>query len=117
MVLGADLAAIGNQACGFCSSLAAFEISADVTTIGDAPFQDCSALKRITLAAGNTAFCVSNAVLYTADFSSIVLTIPQDTLPDPLVIPDTVTNIQDGAFSSRLDARSVTIPDSVTVIP
>jgi hypothetical protein len=117
VVLGADLASLGDYVCGNCSRLVAFEIPAGVATISGAPFKNCSALKRITLAAGNSAFCVSNAVLYTADFSSIVLTVPQDTLPDPLVIPGTVTNIQDGAFSTRYDLHSVTIPDSVTVIP
>ena len=73
----------------------------NVTTIGDAAFEDCTSLTSITipngvLTIGKWAFC------YCRNLTSVT-------------IPDSVTRIGLGAFYDCSSITSITIPDGVTL--
>ncbi len=128
---------IGEKAFEDCSSLTSVTIGNSVTSIGSSAFYNCRGLTSITIPDSVTlisyAFggCSSlTKIYYTGEMvkwcgisglsnlmrSGITLYINGVEITGELVIPDSVTEIGNSAFSYCSGLTSVTIPDSVTSI-
>ena len=112
ITIPSSVTSIGNCAFWNCKSLESITIPSNVTTIGHEVFLDCESLKSIQVAQGNTVFdsrenC--NAIIETA--SNTMITGCQST-----IVPEGITILGNGAFSSCKNLKSITLPSSVTSI-
>lgn len=89
-------------------------IPQSVEEIENAIFDSCEVLESISVIAGNSTYNSRNGILYYLDMKEI-LCIPK-ALKGDVVIPDTVTAIEENAFENRNNLSSVEIPLSVTAI-
>ena len=117
VTIGNGVTSIGNSAFYDCTSLTSVTIGKSVTTIEHDAFRDCDSLTRVDItdieawckiSFGNVYF--SNPLYYAHN-----LYLNGELVTD-LVIPDSVTSIEAGAFIGCNKLTSVTIPDSVTKI-
>jgi hypothetical protein len=112
VVLGSGVTAIGDNAFQG-TGLIAISIPASVSTMGDLPFHDCSGPAAVTVESTNAFYSSLNGVLFNKS-QTILLEYPGG-LGASYTIPNSVTNIGDGAF---LDCplTNVIIPNSVARI-
>ena len=123
---------IGNRAFDKYSSLTSINIPNSVTNIGERAFYGCKSLTNIIIPSsvvnmnGNPflgwdgdlhneskAFVYERQVLFNKDKTTLIAYRSKDT---NYIIPDSVTNIGDGAFYKCEYLKSINIPDSVTNI-
>ncbi len=104
---------IGSSAFYNCSSLTSVTIPASVTTIGTQAFSGCSSLTSIIVSEDNLNFSSVGGVLFNKDKTKLICDL---TAEGTYIIPNTVTNIGDYAFSGCSNLTSVLILDSVTRI-
>lgn len=106
---------VSNGAFSQCSYLKSIIIGKSVTSIGKSPFSDCQKIEKIEVDADNQYFATIDNVLYTKNITT-VLCCPARKRAQTFTIPETVTEIADGAFSYCQFLNSVVIPNSVTKI-
>lgn len=110
-----DTALTGIGQCAFQDSqLTSVIIPDSVTTIGPAPFLNCTKLMGITVDDTNANYSSLNGILFNKDQTVIWEYLAGK--QGEYVIPNTVTSIAIGAFYGCNGLTSVTIPDSVTSI-
>ena len=111
-----SVTSIGSDAFYGCSGLTSITIPSNVATIGRGAFRECSGLTKVIvpdLAAWcNIKFTYNSNPLYRVHH----LFKNETTEITDLVIPESVTNIGDFAFTGCSGLTSVTIPNSVTSI-
>ena len=111
-----SVTSIGGYAFSFCTGLTSIEIGNSVTSIGNSAFSGCTGLKEVHIS-NLAAWC---GIDFSADYSNPLfyacnLYLNGELVTD-LVIPNSVTSIGEGAFSSCTGLTSITIPNSVTSI-
>ncbi len=107
-----SVTSIGYDAFGDCSGLTAVTIPNSVTSIGSSAFQGCSGLNSLKVESGNSIYDSRNncdAIIETS--SNTLISGCKNT-----IIPNSVTNIGDGAFSGCTGLTFINIPNSVTSI-
>ena len=109
-----SVTSIGSYAFSGCTSLTSITIPFSVTSIGDNIFNNCTRLTSITVDENNTNYVSADGVLFNKAMTELVY-FPQGK-SGSYSIPDTVTIINDLAFSDRTGLTSVTIPASVLTI-
>ena len=116
---------IGSNAFINCKALKQVDLPASFATIGEYrnvrihardPFEECDSLEKITIADGNTAFKLDDQgiALLGADGTKLIA-YPAAYPIDSYTIPDGVTELDYGAFSSA-KVQHVTAPESLKKI-
>ncbi|MDR0475114.1 MAG: leucine-rich repeat domain-containing protein [Treponema sp.] len=137
-ISGSTFTSIGDYAFSGCTSLISISIGNSVTSIGYDVFYRCInltsviigngvtgidnmtflshiSLKSISVTIDNPIYSSENGILYNKNKTAL-LAYPRSKTGNAFTIPDNVTSIGIGAFSSCWNLYSVTIPDSVTSI-
>ena len=107
---------IGRIAFGECTSLTSITIPDSITSIGEGAFGACTSLTSITVDGNNKYYSNdSDGVLFNKDKTKLIQ-YPAGNTSSSYIIPDSVTNIDSGAFVECTSLTSITIPDSVISI-
>ena len=123
---------IGNVAFGWCRSLKSINIPNSVTNIGDSVFIDCNSLTKIKIPSSvvyvngytflgwngdlhneSKAFIYEHQVLFNKDKTTLIAYRSKE---KNYIIPNSVTNIGNAAFSGCSSLTRINIPNSVTNI-
>ena len=112
IVLPNMLKNIGEKA--FMSTgISTIEIPASVGSIGKDAFLICTKLSTINVAKGNPSYSSIDGVLFNHNKTRLIK-MPNNCQISNYIIPNSVTTIDEGAFSFCKNLQSVEIPDSVT---
>ena len=109
-----SVTSIGDYAFDGCTSLTSVTIPNSVTSIGLGAFSDCTSLTSIEVSDNNKNYASVDGVLFNKDKSELI-TYPAGKTDSTYIIPDGVTIIA-YAFDSCKNLTRVTIPNSVTNI-
>lgn len=110
------LVSIGEIAFDGCSKLTEFYLPASLTTLGNSALRSGSGLRKITVAPGSKSFSTDEyGVLYNYDKTELVYYLRGSDMTS-YTLPDTVTKIPDGAFSTCENLREIVLPDGITDI-
>lgn len=104
-----SVTAIGEEAFAKSAGMISVAISASVKTIGNSAFAGGTALRAITLDAGNTAFKLEDGVMLTANGETLVCR-PAQLAGSEYSVPSTVTSIAAGAFASCAQLTKIELP-------
>jgi hypothetical protein len=110
----ANVTTIVSAAFEYSTSLPSVTIGSGVTSIGLFAFYDCQSLSAISVNAANANYSTTNGVLYNKKQTQLIQY--PSALGGNYTIPNTVTNIGEGAFGDAFNLASVVIPDSVKTI-
>lgn len=91
--------------CG-CSRLTSVTIGNGVTSIGSGAFDGCSGLKSFTVDNGNANYSLVNGLLLSKDGKRLIKGVDMPIV----VIPESVTSVDYGAFAGYSGLRDVTMP-------
>ena len=97
-----------------CTSLKSITIPSGITKIEKSLFKGCTSLCTINIAENNPSYCSVNGVVFDKDKTKLVI-YPQG-LQGAYEIPDSVTTIEEGAFSGCSKLSDITIPNSIKSI-
>ena len=109
-----NIISISESAFSWCWQLETITIPVSVTSIGNDAFQGCISLLTIDVASGNPAYCSIDGILFSKDKTTLIRY--PGGKEGAYTIPDYVTDIQAGAFSTSIQLTSITIPNSITHI-
>ena len=111
LLLPGSIVRIDSSAFSGCSGLTEVEIPHGVKAIGGSVFSDCSNLTKITVEPGNENYVSQNGLLLTKDGKTLL-----QGVNGVVVIPSSVTRINNFAFSGRGGLTQVTIPNGIREI-
>ena len=106
---------IGEYAFQCCDNLTTINIPNSVTSIGCGAFNSCNKLTEINVESANTKYTSENGVLFNKDKTTIVR-YPAAKTGTTYTIPNSVTSIDNRAFTGCSGLTNVFIPNSVTNI-
>ncbi len=107
---------IGSSAFAGCESLEAIEIPAEVSTVTADMFYGCKSLNEISVSLLNTTFKVVDGVLL-GDSKTRLILYPAGLTSDTYTIPETVTQIDMGAFAGCTQLKTIVVRETMTSIP
>lgn len=111
-----SVTSIGSGAFSDCTSLTSITIPKGVISLGYINvFDGCSSLATIYVAPGNTYYSSEDGVLYSFNKTELIR-YPEGKIGNEFAIPDSVTSIEEFAFSGCTSIIRVMIPNSVTSI-
>lgn len=94
-----DITMIGAEAFDGCIALKSMPLSKSLSLIGADAFRDCTELTEFQLPEGNTHYQVQQGALMTADATRL-LTYAASAPQQSFVMPETLTQIDDGALKN-----------------
>lgn len=103
------------ESCAFdnCTSLSEIELSDSITNIAGSAFNNCTSLEEFKVSDNNTAYSVSDGILYSKDKTTLVKC--PISKSGTFEVPDGVTSI--GAYACYCcEFTDVVLPDSITYI-
>ena len=103
-----------SQTFQYCTALKTVNLGAAVTEINRYIFRGCEAITALTVDAANTAFSLTDGVLYTIDGKTLVFC-PNGRTED-LAIPEGVEQIGQAAFYYSTKIENVTFPSTLVRI-
>ncbi len=106
---------IGSSAFHGCNALKKIAIPSGLTNIGEGAFQGCNSLSNIDVNSENKNYCSDGGVLFNKEKTTLIQ-YPSAKEGTEYVIPDSVTDIGEGAFGDCSALVSIEISDSVTSI-
>ncbi len=113
LTIGNSVANIGDKAFARCNSLKTVNIPTAVTSIAANVFEKCSSLTSINVEAGNQNYSSENGVLFNKNKTKLL----RFTNGKPeYEIPNSVTEIGNGAFSFCNQLKKITFPNSIDSI-
>lgn len=98
-----------------CNGLTSVAIPYSVENICGGAFSNCSELKAIYVSKDNQHYSSDNGVLFTKNKTSLII-YPKGSNNTEYLMPDSVTEIGEFAFSDCAELKRVTIPSSVKYI-
>ena len=104
---------IGSSAFYKCTALTEITIPSGVTSIESDAFDECSSLTAFTVAEGNATYKSQDGVLMSEDGTQLFYPKGKS---GAYTIPNTITIIDNEAFSGCTGLTEITIPESVTEI-
>lgn len=106
---------IENGAFSGCAALQSVRLSADVISLGDWIFRDCTALREITVDTENPAYKSVDGILYTKDGATLVL-YPTGKTDARFTLPEGVAAIGNCAFYGNKSLKEITLSDALKSI-
>jgi len=98
-----------------CGTLESITMPKSLKEIGEYVFSGCKMLKEIKVDESNTSFTVEEGVLFDKDMTKLIV-YPCQINRTEYIIPDSVSEIEWGAFTYCKSLRNITIPSSVVEI-
>ena len=109
-----NLTYLGGMAFSRCYNLKSVYISASVSEIGGAVFERCSSLESVEIDAENPYYSSDETgYIYNKEKTILILALPKTETAE---IPETVTEIGEGAFQGCVNLTSVIVPGTVRKI-
>ena len=115
IVFPAGLTTIGNQAFANCPKITSFSIPATATTIGDNAFLYCTGITYFSVNSGNPNYTVSDNALFNKNKTTLIQ-YPAAHSRTSYTVPQSVTEIEDGAFSNATNLTELILPDQLETI-
>ena len=117
VILPSNLQSIGTMAFDGCKGLISISIPSSLKNIGFRAFRNCSSLAKVVIPDIETWCNIS----FNGEYSNPLcyarhLYDNRNDIITNVIIPNTITSINDNAFEGYLDLISITIPNSVTSI-
>ena len=109
-----NVTAIGWAAFEGCTALTLISIPNNVTAIGNTAFEGCTDLTSIDVESSNNNYTSEDGVLFDKNKNTLIC-YPGGKI-GAYVIPNSVTSIEGAAFHSCINLTSITIPNSITNI-
>ena len=106
---------IGEWAFSNCKNLTELTIPDGVAEIGDSAFLGCKSLTEITVSPDNKNYVSVNGVLFSKDMSAL-LVYPAGSKRSTYIVPDSVTEIGNNAFSGCTSLSKVQLSNGLTKI-
>jgi hypothetical protein len=114
VAIGNSVTSIGNDTFAGCSSVTNITIGNGVTSIGIFAFNGCTSLTAITVDVSNSVFSSVDGVLLNQS-QTMLIQYPEGKAGN-YIIPNSVSNIKNYAFSGSISLTNVFIPNSITGI-
>lgn len=105
---------IGFRAFGDCKNLSSITVPNSVKNIGNGAFSGCDNLINITVDKNNSVYSSIDGVLFNKT-QDVLISCPNGKA-DNFKIPNSVTSIENWAFSGCTNMEKITIPNGVTSI-
>ena len=106
---------IGDDAFYYCTSLSKVKLPNSLTKIGDSAFHGCISLTDITVSPDNKNYVSVDGVLFSRDMSTL-LVYPAGSKRSTYIVPDSVTEIGNNAFSGCTSLSKVQLSNGLTKI-
>lgn len=116
ITIGNRVTTIGDSAFSGCEKLTSITIPSSVKTIGDSAFSNCIGLVKVNITSIEAWCNIDFYISSSNPLSRAKKLYLNDELVTNLIIPDSVTTINDYAFYNCTSLTSVTMSNSVTTI-